>query len=67
MHYRSGGGADRPLVYDAACAGANRWRYDDPAAPQAIELCDSTCATVQADPAAALEVEFACQQLISVD
>ena len=67
VHYRSGGGADRPLVYDAACAGANRWRYDDPAAPQAIELCDSTCATVQADPAAALEVEFACQQLISVD
>ena len=40
---------------------------DDPAAPQAIGLCDSTCARVQADPGAALEVEFACQQLISVD
>lgn len=66
VHYRSAGNHTR-LIYDAGCAGANSWHYDDPADPRAIELCSSTCDTVQSDAMAALEVEFACEQQLSVD
>jgi len=48
------------LGYDATCADANGWHYDDPAAPTTIHLCEGACATVQQDPAASLDVEFAC-------
>lgn len=67
VHYRSGGTDDMPLVYDPSCAKTDGWHYDDPAEPHAIELCETTCDTVQADPQAELEVEFACERLLSVD
>ena len=48
------------LGYDAACASADGWHYDDPVAPTTIHLCGGACATVQRDPAAQVDVEFAC-------
>jgi hypothetical protein len=67
VHYASGDGATRMFTYDASCARDEAWHYDDPSSPTQIELCESTCAEVQSDPAAAFEVEFACEQLFSVD
>jgi hypothetical protein len=63
--YRSGSN-ETELAYDADCTGANGWHYDNPAAPKQILLCDSTCNMVQADPAATLNFEFACEPKITV-
>lgn len=57
--YLSGPDA-RTLSYDAACGTEFSWRYDDPAAPTRMILCDQACGTVRADPHAALRVEFGC-------
>lgn len=48
------------LAYSADCSGADTWRYDDPAAPTSIQLCDVTCDTVRRDVRASLMVEFGC-------
>ncbi|XXY45480.1 vWA domain-containing protein [Sorangium sp. So ce269] len=65
--YTSGGGnTPTTLMYDQECAAEGAWRYDDPGNPTAIELCASTCARVQADAAAALAVEFTCDDVIQV-
>ncbi|XXX81584.1 vWA domain-containing protein [Sorangium sp. So ce134] len=54
------------LVYDQACASAGTWRYDDPANPTAIVLCDDTCAVVQAQVEVSLGVDFTCEDVIEV-
>lgn len=66
VDYKAGGGQTTPLTYDQACTAANAWRYDNPAAPTQIELCASTCTTVQADPGAELAVGFTCDPVIIV-
>jgi len=43
----------------ASCAGGG-WYYDDPAAPRAIRLCESTCNTVQGAVQAKIEVVVGC-------
>jgi hypothetical protein len=48
------------LAYDADCQSNRAWRYDDPAAPTRMVLCDATCTAVRADPHASLHVEFGC-------
>lgn len=58
--FTTGAGVDQALARDDTCEAPNTWRYDDPAAPSAIELCAATCEGVQADPAAGLQVEFGC-------
>lgn len=58
--YESGSKSTR-LVHDPSCKKANAWRYDDADDPQNIELCASTCITVQEDPAAELGVNFLCE------
>jgi hypothetical protein len=67
VRFERGSGTITDIAYDAACGGANAWHYDDPAAPREIVLCESTCNEVQADMQAALEVQFACEQLFTVD
>jgi hypothetical protein len=67
VRYTGGDGATTTFTYDASCAQADAWHYDDPGAPQQIVLCENTCARVQSDATAAFEVEFACEQLFSVD
>lgn len=63
--YQSGA-ATTPLVYDPTCAMPSAWHYDDPANPTSIELCETACATVQADAMAGLNVNFACEDVIDV-
>jgi hypothetical protein len=61
------GSTETTLSYDPDCGGALTWHYDDPASPESIELCDEACGTIQADPEAELGVDFACEQLLTVD
>ncbi|WP_437593570.1 vWA domain-containing protein [Sorangium sp. So ce1000] len=58
--------APTTLVYDQACAADGTWRYDDPANPTAIILCDDTCAVVQADVEVSLGVDFTCEDVLQV-
>jgi hypothetical protein len=64
--YQSGGGNPTALSYDQECASENAWRYDSAANPTQIVLCDSTCATIQSDPEAALGVDFTCEDVIVI-
>ncbi|WP_437538261.1 vWA domain-containing protein [Sorangium sp. So ce726] len=64
--YQSGDGNPTALSYDQECASENAWRYDSAANPTQIVLCDSTCATIQADPEAALGVDFTCEDVIVI-
>ncbi|HMJ11191.1 MAG TPA: vWA domain-containing protein [Polyangiaceae bacterium] len=66
VEYKSGGAAPSALTYDQACTGTMSWRYDNPATPAQIELCASTCTSVQADAAAELAVNFTCDRVIDV-
>ena len=60
--YGSERASDRPLTYDADCASAGSWRYDDPLSPATIVLCDDTCAQAKSDLSARLTVEFGCER-----
>ncbi|WP_437602700.1 vWA domain-containing protein [Sorangium sp. So ce590] len=64
--YTSGAGQPKALAYDQACASDEAWRYDDPANPAQIELCESVCNAMQSDPQAALAVDFTCDDVIDV-
>lgn len=61
------GSGERALHYDAECSGDDAWHYDDPAAPERIELCASTCDEVRAATDAELRIDFACEQTLTVD
>lgn len=54
------------LTYDPSCAGPNSWHYDNPASPQSVVLCPTTCKVIQADLDATLKVEFTCRTQIIV-
>ncbi len=59
------GGAEETILQDATkpCAGgANGWQYNDDKSK--ILLCGATCAKIQADPSAAVNVEFGCETKI---
>ena len=49
-----------PLGYDAGCETDSGWHYDDETSPKVIELCDSSCSSIQASPGAQLNVDFLC-------
>jgi hypothetical protein len=60
------GGAGSPQtikqVQDASqCTAAGGWFYDDPLKPTSIELCPTTCAAVQADTAAKINIVIGCK------
>jgi hypothetical protein len=51
-----------PRATDSAgCNGQPGWYYDNPTAPTEIELCPASCATVQADTSAVVDVLFGCK------
>jgi hypothetical protein len=60
--YESSSG-ESVLTYSADCSanGGTGWHYDNPASPSRIELCPTTCTTVQADPSGGLKLAFGCQ------
>jgi von Willebrand factor type A domain len=50
---------------EAECTGQDGgWYYDDPNDPALIQLCDSTCAAVQQDDGATLEVVLGCATIV---
>lgn len=64
-------GAGSPDLIDntdgAADCDAGGWYYDDPVAPSSITLCPDTCAQVQADEMAQLEIALGCECEIDDD
>ncbi len=54
-------GGREPLGYDPTCPGGLGWRYDDEENPTSIQLCEATCASIQAATTGDLVVEFLCQ------
>ncbi|WP_437282322.1 vWA domain-containing protein [Sorangium sp. So ce375] len=64
--YTSGPNATTELAYDQSCATEDAWRYDEPASPTQIVLCESSCGVIQADVAATLRVDFTCEPVIEV-
>ncbi len=48
-----------PLGFDSECSSDNAWRYKG-GETSVIELCPSTCESIQADPYASVQVEFGC-------
>ncbi len=58
----SGGGERTRLSYAPSCESPDGWRYDDPAAPATIVLCNDVCTNVQRDATATLSVEFGCER-----
>lgn len=54
------------LVYDQTCTNPEAWRYDNADSPTSIQLCDNTCALVQADFMAQLNVAFGCETRIGI-
>lgn len=63
-YQRGGTGATTSFVEvaDASKCGTrtSAWYYDDNAAPTSILLCPSTCAAVEADPAASVRIVLGC-------
>lgn len=64
LNYAPGGQNPAPVLNvpggQADCTAAGGWYYDDPASPTRIFLCPATCAAVQADTAAKIDVLFGC-------
>lgn len=61
--YTPGAGAPMTLTQVAnlaACGAGNGWYYDNPADPESVTLCPTTCTTVKSDLEATLELEIAC-------
>jgi hypothetical protein len=58
--YTPTGGPQVALARDPECATGKGWRYDDPLNPTQVVLCPETCATIQKDPGAALDILFGC-------
>lgn len=60
--FGSAAGEPVKLTYDAECTSDSSWRYDDPAAPASIVLCNDTCGAAQRDVTATIDVEFGCER-----
>jgi len=54
-------GVTTTLPYDEGCSRPSGWHFDDPATPTHIELCDSTCTSVQTAPGSSIDVNFLCE------
>jgi hypothetical protein len=62
--HTAGGNSDA-LPYNQSCNGGSGWRYDDESAPTRILLCDTSCASVKANPGKT-EFLFGCATRSSV-
>jgi hypothetical protein len=56
-------GEPQRLSYDQSCGDAEGWRYDDPATPKTIVLCQTACDIARREVTARLSVEFGCERL----
>jgi hypothetical protein len=49
------------LTYDSSCANGDGWHYDNPTAPTKIQLCPTTCTSINDDTSGAkIDVLFGC-------
>ncbi len=65
VNYTDGTGKVTHLGQSPGCGSAQpSWQYDNPNAPAYIELCPSTCASIQQDPAGKVTVVFGCATII---
>ena len=62
VNYTSGAGPTQTIgqVPGPGDCQNGGWYYDDPVNPKTITLCPSTCATVQADPNAKMQILLGC-------
>lgn len=58
------GGMTSTAPYDEDCSDAG-WRYDDPAAPNSIELCPAMCSAIKADDGGSIRVVLGCSAIVS--
>ena len=64
VNYTDGSGKVTTLTKNVGCSGTG-WQYDNPNAPAYIELCPSTCGSIQQDPAGKVTVVFGCATIIN--
>ncbi len=64
LYSKGGTGTPATLLQDATCASGAGWRYDNPSTPTKIVLCPTTCAEVQSDPKAKVEILLGCKTAI---
>lgn len=68
VNYTPGAGGNKTTLprvdSKAQCGSGSGWYYDDNMAPTKIILCPTSCQTVQADPAANVDVLFGCKQVV---
>jgi von Willebrand factor type A domain len=50
------------LIYSEDCTEPAAWRYDDPANPSQIELCEATCQEIETYADVSVQVEFGCER-----
>ncbi len=64
VQFTPDGGTSTALKYGTDCTGDTGWHYDDATTPTKIQLCDSACSTVKADPKGKLDVVFQCKDRV---
>ena len=60
VQFTPSSGAPSVLTYNASCAGGTGWHYDNTAAPTQIEMCATSCTTVQADAGGKIDIVLGC-------
>ena len=67
VNYQQGGtGTPQPIYHvngAADCGPQGGWYYDDNVNPTKVLVCPATCAAIQADPNAKVDVLFGCQTI----
>jgi hypothetical protein len=51
------------VTTEADCGPQGGWFYDDNASPTKVNVCPTTCATIQADPQGKIDILFGCATL----
>jgi hypothetical protein len=64
LYSKGGTGTPATLLQDPTCASGEGWRYNNTTMPTAIVLCPKTCAEVQSDPKAKVEILLGCKTAI---
>jgi hypothetical protein len=59
-------GVTSVLPYDEDCTEGLGWHFDDPALPNAVELCSEACSSVQASDSSTIDVNFLCEPRVDV-
>ncbi|MCC6902737.1 MAG: hypothetical protein IT377_27440 [Polyangiaceae bacterium] len=64
--FTPGGGTGSPIGKvgsKAECGPAGGWYYDNDQAPTKVEVCPSTCQTIQSDAAGKIGIQFGCDTI----